>query len=624
MYIIPEPRKITYKKSAVALTRKAQLVLEGNLSHSIVQALRELQDTMRTYWGIEIPIIRRQLSTRQKNRVDDDLVFAIDAHMEAQSYRIHIDETVREVIGGNEAGLFYGIQTLRQWVSQVSSDCGCLYVEDAPTFPVRGFYHDVTRGRVPTLDSLKALVDRMSYYKMNQLQLYVEHTYLFQGMSEMWRDETPLQAEDVMELDAYCKERYIDLVPSLSTFGHLYTLLSTKTYEAFCEYEDAEKQPFSFWERMQHHTLNVSKTDALELVKGMIDDFMPLFSSQYFNICADETFDLGKGRSQNLLVEKGEKALYLDVVKQLCDYVVTNDKIPMFWGDIISDFPEYINQLPKATICLNWGYDPEQTDRDTKALAGVSAQQYVCPGVLGWNRWMNDMKGSYENIRRMCTYGRQYKAVGVLNTDWGDYGHVNHPDFSIPGLIYGAAFSWQEEMTEKEDIDKKISRIEYQDSSKQWVSLISDIAEHAIFSWDHAVRYYEMGYLEYTKEQQKESFYEEDMERVEQANSALETIRHTLRDNLAFVDTSRRSMMQAYDIAIEGIMVWNKVGRALEQVVYSKNSQTTDAYAIAGELEEWFMDYKALWRRVSREGDLAKLSKIIFFYADILRGREYN
>ena len=55
----------------------------------------------------------------------------------------------------------------------------------------------------------------MAYYKMNQLQLYIEHTFLFRDFSEIWRDDTPLTAEEIMELDQYCLERGIELVPSL-------------------------------------------------------------------------------------------------------------------------------------------------------------------------------------------------------------------------------------------------------------------------------------------------------------------------------------------------------------------------------------------------------------------------
>ena len=168
----------------------------------------------------------------------------------------------------------------------------------------------------------------------------IEHSFLFHSFSEVWRDDTPLTAEDILELDIYCRERYIELVPSLASFGHLYKVLRTKQYTALCE-------------------------------------------------------------------------------------------------------------LPEGTICLNWGYSPTQSAEDTKNFQKAGALQYVCPGVQGWNSLVNDNKGAYENISRMCRYAKEYDAVGVLNTDWGDYGHINHPEFSVPGMIYGAAFSWNGQIRER-------------------------------------------------------------------------------------------------------------------------------------------------------------------------------
>ncbi|RAZ25800.1 N-acetyl-beta-hexosaminidase, partial [Klebsiella oxytoca] len=72
------------------------------------------------------------------------------------------------------------------------------------------------------------------------------------------------------ELDDYCAERHIDLVPSLASFGHLYTLLSTKSHEDLCELPDASSQPFSLWDRMRHHTVNVSDDRTLPFIKGML------------------------------------------------------------------------------------------------------------------------------------------------------------------------------------------------------------------------------------------------------------------------------------------------------------------------------------------------------------------
>ena len=112
----------------------------------------------------------------------------------------------------------------------------------------------------------------------------------------------------------------------------------------------------------------------------------------------------------------------------------------MFWGDIICEFPEAVQELPKETICLNWGYDADWPEDSTRKLSEAGARLYNCPGVSGWDQLVNQIRVSYENISRMCQYASNYHAEGLLNTDWGDCGHINHPDFSLPGMIYGAAF----------------------------------------------------------------------------------------------------------------------------------------------------------------------------------------
>ena len=166
----------------------------------------------------------------------------------------------------------------------------------------------------------------MAAYKLNQLQLYMEHTFLFAKFSEVWRDDTPLTPEDILELDAYCRKRHIELIPSIACFGHLYKVLRTRTYCHLCELPDMEQEPFGFVDRMKHHTLDVSNPESMQLAKSLIDEFMPLFTSKYFNICADETFDLGKGKSAGLAETKGTQRMYLDFVKELCGYVVSKGK----------------------------------------------------------------------------------------------------------------------------------------------------------------------------------------------------------------------------------------------------------------------------------------------------------
>ena len=356
----------------------------------------------------------------------------------------------------------------------------------------------------------------------------------------------------------------------------------------------------------------------MQLVKNMIDEYMPLFSSNYFNVGADETFDLGKGKSTEEAERIGIKRMYIDFVKELCEYVVSKGKIPMFWGDVICGFPEYISEVPKQTICLNWGYAPDQSDESTRKLAKAGAVQYVCPGVSGWNQMINQMEDAYENIRRMCSYGRQYKAVGVLNTDWGDFGHINHPEFSIPGMICGASFSWSSTELSFEELNRLISAVEYMDPTEKLAGVAADMAKQDVFTWRRAVVYKEVTQHNaeiYDSDRKLLSLEPELAAKLKSANEKMESLKHEMALCTRSMDSSMRSKVQAYQTAADGILTWNGVGLAM------LSDSAAELTAAAEKLENWFMNFKKLWRSVSRQSELDCVSDVVFWWADYLRDR---
>lgn len=81
----------------------------------------------------------------------------------------------------------------------------------------------------------------------------------------------------------------------------------------------------------------------------------------------------------------------------------------------------------------------------------------------------------------MCGYAAKYHGIGVLNTDWGDFGHVNDPAFSVPGMIYGAVFSWNGEKIPFAELNRMISRIEYGDTTGNYVSHLAEICGQSVF-----------------------------------------------------------------------------------------------------------------------------------------------
>lgn len=351
-----------------------------------------------------------------------------------EGYKISFGDTI--VIDALSAsGAFYALQTLRQIIKNGYYDV--TEISDAPDFEVRGFYYDITRGRIPTLESLKKLVDTLAYHKINMLQLYVEHVFPFKEYDGIYQRTGYITAEETKELDAYCKENFIELVPSLSCFGHLYELLQTEKYKHLCELVDHEQKTVYWQQRMAHHTIDPSNPESFELIKSLIDQYMPLFTSDKFNICCDETFDLGKGRNQG----KDVGELYVGFVKKILDYVRSKGKTPMMWGDIINAHSEYIDELGE-TIFLSWGYDANVKPDTINKLSKAGKVQYVCPGCNNWTSLIEMIQVSVPNITKMTQYGYEAGAKGVLNTCWGDYGHISPIYACMYSIIYGAARSW--------------------------------------------------------------------------------------------------------------------------------------------------------------------------------------
>ncbi|MBE5795379.1 MAG: glycoside hydrolase [Clostridiales bacterium] len=601
MILLPRPQQMTMQEGCFCLTAETRLVLDPEARTALLCAQQVKEEILR-FAGLSLEILCG--APRQ-----GDIALSVLGGS-PEGYRLEITPESVALAGNDEAGLLHGVQTLRQIVRQSGAALPATAITDAPIFPHRGFYHDVTRGRTPSLAWLKHLVDEACFYKLNQLQLYVEHTYLFRDLTELWSTGEPLTAEEIMELDDYCSQRHVELVPSLSSFGHLFELLNTKSYCHLCELEQAGGMESTMPYRMRHHTLNVSDPQSLTLVEGMLREFMPLFRSHQFNICADETFDLGKGRGRDAMAAAGEGAYYMDFVSKLCRIISESGRKPMFWGDIVVQHPDALACLPKDTICLNWGYSPNVTEEAARMLSQAGAVQYVCPGVSGWNRFMNRIPDSYENIRRMAAYGRKYGAIGLLNTDWGDFGHLNDPRFSLPGMIMGAHFSWSGEELSLDTMLEDISRLAYQDRSGKVTGWLALLQGCDVCSWWHLVEYREY-VLGRADEDHGDVLAGVDLSGIEDANQRADNVAKGLTACIPHMDSTARCALHGWLVACEGIQVWNLTGAAIKE--HRRDS------AVAQRLERWLRQYELQWRQVSKESELWRIREMVRWYAAILR-----
>lgn len=651
MNLIPMPRKIQYIKEEFKLKKEVNIILDYNCSFDDLNSAILLQEEINNTFGFKVNITKA-LNYHIYNTF---ICLKKKSSMEDEEYKLSIKKDNIEINASTSKGLFYGIQTLIQIIREYGYSLPGVIIEDKPYFKHRGFYHDVTRGKVPKLETLMNLVDKASFYKINELQLYIEHTFAFKGMSEVWIDKDPLTSEEIILLDRYCKNKHIELIPSISTFGHLYEVLRTKSFKNLCELTETTKPEYSFVDRMAHHTLNVTNEDSIKLVGNMLEQFIPLFSSNKFNICCDETFDLGKGKSSKEADRLGIGKLYVDFLNKVISIVKEYDKEIMFWGDVILNHPDLINTIDKDAICLNWNYWCGVEEKDTKIIAESGRKQYVCPGVGGWSHLMNLMDNAFENIYRMISYGVKYDAIGVLNTNWGDYGHINLLSSSIPGMIYGAALSWNPSIQKDfNKMYKDISILEFGDSSGTLVSLLAELSKCQEFGWSELVIWKEKFNTnehiknELIRKMKTAKIHElkEQQEKILKIEEKLENLSHDTKD------TKSKEIIQEFIVAARGILIINKImiviinneiykGK-LDDNVNSTNisinnkiikgysdinndvikesiSMNNNFKQLAESFEEWFYDYSTIWRKTNKESELYRIRDVIKYTCSYLR-----
>ncbi|UCE62355.1 MAG: family 20 glycosylhydrolase [Phycisphaerales bacterium] len=376
-------------------------------------------------------------------------------------YHLEIQPNGITLIGGSAAGCFHGLQTLRQSSrSRVRlGEFPCCTVTDGPDFSTRGLLHDVTRGKVPTLSTLKLLVDRLAELKANQLQLYIEHAFAFSFDRDICRPADGLTPDEVRELDAYCRDRFIDLVPALATFGHMGRILSMPRYHHLAEVEAARSWEEMSWpQRTRGLTLDCTDPEARILVSRMWSDILDAFSSPVVNICGDEPWDLGEGKTRASCLSQGKGELYVDHLRRTHELCAARERRTQIWSDVIRGYPQLLDRLPRDLTVLHWGYDDQADYAGTAAFVEAGLDTFVCPGTTGWKRVINALDLAEQNITAFAAAGLERGASGLINTDWGDHGHFNLLACSWHGIALGAALAWDAGHPRGEPFDDLFAR----------------------------------------------------------------------------------------------------------------------------------------------------------------------
>jgi hexosaminidase len=464
LVFLPHPQKLSYEGGYHLLSGQKLIAIQHV---DLFSSARRLQNTLASvgiHW--QIVVNSAALSTDEIGvylMTFQHVGYTESAH-KMRRYELSISNG-KIVITGDEypESVWYGVCTLCQIIEQRGLRLPCLSIEDYPDFARRGVMLDISRDKVPTMATLYALIDKLAGWKINEIQLYTEHTFAYRNHKMVWADASPLTGQEILALDAYCRERYIDLVPNQNSFGHMHRWLKHKPYLDLAEVPEGLDWPL-FLNPPNPFGLSPAAPGSIDLIRGLYDELLPHFTSQYLNVGCDETADLGKGRSAALVEAQGAGRVYLNFLNQIAELVRGHGRTMMFWGDIILEHPDLIASLPPSIIALNWGYEADHPfEKEAAKFAEAKIPFYVCPGTSSWLSLLGRTDNTIGNLRNAALNGKKFGARGYLNTDWGDYGHHQPLSASYLGFAYGAAVSWCVEANREINLAKALDRFAFHD-----------------------------------------------------------------------------------------------------------------------------------------------------------------
>jgi hypothetical protein len=436
-------KKVTCTEGTFSWPKKSLLVSERLTDGTPLEQLRR---TLKKHLRTSAPIAYNAFGPAAL-RIRRDPAF-----QQAEGYRMTVTAAGIEIITASEAGAYYAIQTLCDLVALSRGVLPCCEVEDAPDFNRRGIYHDCSRGKVPTLETLKQLVERLAHWKINELQLYIENVFTFSRHPEIGEGYSPLTADEIVALQEHCRMHHVGLVGSLASFGHMEKILSLPAYRHLGEMPGFRGYPGGT-------CLCPTDPGSIKLIDELYTELMPLFSNPNFNVCCDETWELGRGRSQRKAARVGAGRVYLDFFLKIYRLCQKYGKRMNAWADILLKYPELLDQLPNDITLLNWEYEHNGPNiKRTKEIADAGIDMMVCPGTSSWLTHGSRLANSMKNIKSFAAEGREHQAEGMLITDWGDQGHRNFLGVSLHAFAHGAAHAWHGRGVDDERFTKNFCR----------------------------------------------------------------------------------------------------------------------------------------------------------------------
>ena len=466
LILIPKPKTITIPETKNAYTLSSDCEISFVNTSNRALFIDDINEFLTD--NLNINVKKEASSYLDQRKTDDKSKWDLLEVNNEEAYNLTINNNKISIYSLSDKGLFYGCQTLLQIMKNSFLNNKILLesskeertklllpeinIKDVPDLKIRGVADDISRGQVFTVESAKRYIKILSHYKMNFYCVYIEDMFAHSKHPKIGKDRGALTIEEIKEIDKYAKERFIELVPIFECLGHVENIMYHKEYEHLGEFPGSQ-------------CLDVSNPEIFPFLEDYISELSKCFSTKYFHIGCDESFDMGKIRSKEHVKKHGKSKVLADFYEKIYQMVRKYDNHHVImYDDVVRNDNELLKLINKDLILMYWNYKPQKQYKEVVKFLNAGHKVIVSPSMLSWLRNFPDNKNSSKNtinLTKEAYNNRNNGCLGVITCSWGDQRYYSFRENEIFNPILTAAISWTFESFDYDDFKSEFGFLFY-------------------------------------------------------------------------------------------------------------------------------------------------------------------
>jgi hexosaminidase len=432
--LIPKAVSVTSNNETFEITDAVSIYIVGE-SQEATQAGQYLAGKLRPATGFKLTVSNAADNLKPGNIY---LQVKADSTLSDEGYELHVSKDKITLSANKPAGLFYGIQTIRQLlpvaiessaVQQSSWKIAGTDIRDYPLYPLRGSMLDVARHFFSVTD-VKRYIDLLAYYKMNLLHLHLSDDQGWRIEIKSWPNLTAhggstevgggkggfYTQEEYKDIVKYAADRFITVVPEIDMPGHTNAALASYP-ELNCN--DTATQLYTGTD-VGFSSFCTKKEITYKFIDDVLRELTALTPGPYLHIGGDESHST-------------KKEDYIPFMSKVQDIVKKHGKTPVGWDEIA------LTKLQPGTIAQFWA-----DSANSKEAVRQGAKIMMSPA----NKAYMDMQ--YDSTSKLGLHWAAYIEIDSAYS-WNPATFVNGIGFeNIAGI---EAPLWSETLTKMDDIE---------------------------------------------------------------------------------------------------------------------------------------------------------------------------